>query len=101
MDKNTAMGTLLAFIKKSKVPAKNWYVGITNDPYRRVFIEHNVPLDYQFHKAVDVPSVADARDVEAFFIQKIKTDGGQGGGESDAHFVYAFLKTETTNPSLT
>jgi hypothetical protein len=39
-----------------------------------------------------------AREIEGFFINTLKTDGGSGGGDLNAIMVYAYKKTPTTKP---
>ena len=37
-----------------------------------------------------------AREVEQYFIDQLKTDGGPGGGDRTTRFVYAYRKTSST-----
>ena len=39
-----------------------------------------------------------ARKIEAYFIEQLGTDGGTGGGDDDAKYVYAYKKKAHTNP---
>lgn len=75
---------------------KKYYVGISNDPRRRLFNEHNVN-----EKGVWIICPADsdtvARDVEKYFLD-LGMDGGPGGGDETATYVYCYLKTSTTQP---
>ena len=73
-----------------------WYVGITDDPARRLFEEHRVdkeeggPWIYRW-----VASDRAARRIEEHFIHKGCT-GGSGGGDSDSKCVYAYKITLET-----
>lgn len=75
---------------------RTWYVGITNDPQRRLFDEHGVDREKWWVYAT-ATSNAVARRVESYFIN-LGTGGAPGGGEEDARVVYAYKKTSSTNP---
>ena len=72
----------------------SWYVGITNDPQRRLR-EHNVNPSgngYYFKEAYEHNS---ARAAEQALLQ-LGCTGGSGGGDHTCTFVYAYLKTPYT-----
>ncbi len=75
----------------------DWYVGITNDPKDRLFSEHGV--DEQSGNWIHAPADTNqiARDVEKYFLDK-GCDGGGGGGDNSSTKVYAYKKTQSTNP---
>lgn len=79
-----------------------WYVGIAADPVDRLENGHQVagvserrgtPWIYG-----DAESETAARRIEAWFVNVVGTDGGQGGGDHRTTHVYAYLKTRDTNP---
>ena len=72
-----------------------WYVGITEDLKERLFNGHKVKDAYIYREAEDSKT---AREIEKYFIEVIGTDGGTGGGDEDASFVYAYLKQSHTEP---
>ena len=39
-----------------------------------------------------------AREIEEYFIDVLGTDGGEGGGDEDARYVYAYRKNNHTSP---
>ena len=88
---------ILVHIQKQGGTFSSWYCGITENIQNRLFGDHNVPQkDHWFiHKQCE--NTANARSVEKAFLDK-GCDGGPGGGDSDAVFVYAYLKTSVTNP---
>ena len=80
------------------VERTDFYVGITNDIRRRLFDEHKLDEErdryiHQFYETVD-----EARQVEAFFLNDMRLDGGSGGGEEDSHYVYIYLKSDSSDP---
>lgn len=84
-------------IKKQGGPLSNWYVGITENIEQRLFGAHKVPKKKHWFIYRKAYSQADARSLEKLFVNK-GCDGGAGGGDEDAIFVYAYLKTAQTNP---
>lgn len=68
-----------------------WYVGITNNPEKRLFEGHGVNRHltdlWVYENAYDEQ---DARDTEDYLHKSYGFDGGSGGGEYDSTFVYAF-----------
>ena len=74
-----------------------WYVGVTNDPRRRLFVEHKVKekgaSGYWMWREAD--SVAIARSVEKAYLDA-GNKGGTGGG-INPKFVYAYQITSTTD----
>ncbi len=77
-------------------PWRQWYAGITNDAKRRLFDDHGVAETGRWIYRT-LPSVAEARRLEAALLRR-GMDGGAGGGDNTSTVVYAYLKTGTTNP---
>ena len=75
----------------------SWYVGITEDIAGRLFSDHGVPK--KDHRMIYLKAISSdtAREAEKMLLDW-GCDGGGGGGDDDAVFVYAYLKTSTTNP---
>jgi hypothetical protein len=74
-----------------------WYVGITNNPEDALFSRHNVSRlsgKWIYDACFNNQS---ARNVESYFINTIKTDGGPGGGDTYSLYVYAYRKTTSTS----
>lgn len=88
---------LSAHILKEGSALSSWYVGITEDVDQRVFVDHRVPKENHWRAHRKAVSSNAARAAEKNLL-KWGCDGGAGGGDNDAVFVYAYLKTTRTNP---
>lgn len=75
----------------------HWYVGIAADPEARLFTDHRVDRDVGTWIHCPAASDTAARAVEAAY-HAAGCDGGPGGGDRTTTFVYAYLKTRTTDP---
>lgn len=78
------------------VPYSEWYVGITANPRKRLFNDHNVSEHSGVYICKDAGSESAAREIEGYFLN-LGTDGGGGGGDGSSRYVYAYRKTPTTN----
>jgi len=76
----------------------DWYVGITADWRTRLFQGHGVHEKGDAWISRQAYNSAVARRVEAYFVDTLGTDGGPGGGDEDADYVYAYKKQVHTNP---
>lgn len=85
-----------AYIDAQHTVYSNWYVGITNDAEKRLFSEHGVDKDKDYWIFRTADSNADARSIEDYFINQLRTDGGSGGGDYSSTKVYAYLKNSHT-----
>lgn len=92
-----AYSEIIAHIQSQGGPISNWYCGITGDISSRLFGDHNVPEKghwYVYRECVDSQA---ARAVENSLLDQ-GCDGGPGGGDASAIYVYAYLKSSLTNP---
>jgi len=89
------LNNIVAHINKSPFSAGNWYVGITQNIQQRLFGAHNVSEENGWWIFDMALSTFDARNVEEALI-KWGCDGGTGGGDSDALYVYAYYKAANT-----
>lgn len=94
-EKNRIITEIDTYIKRFRKPYSDWYVGITADPQKRLFQEHNVDEKngawiYETAKTDTV-----AREIEEFFLD-IGANGGPGGGDENTCSIYAYLITNTT-----
>ncbi len=94
-DKQTIIKELTKFIDENGGNPKGWYVGIAADPKERLFNEHGVK-DAWIHR--EALSASAARAIETYFIERLGTDGGSGGGDEKSKYVYAYKKKPHTNP---
>lgn len=90
-----AFDEIQTFIRQRGKPYHAWYVGITDDPQRRL-LEHSVDPD-GIYKWARCTSSEIARSVEEALLN-LGCDGGPGGGDDLSDYVYAYLKTDSTNP---
>ena len=85
-----------AYIKKQSASYSSWYCGITENIESRLFGDHRAPKEGPW--AYDeCESSGAARNVEKALL-KLGCGGGPGGGDDDAVYVYAYLKTSVTDP---
>jgi len=86
------------YIRKCGGSYPNWYVGISKDAKHRLFDEHGVDEQDDRWIYSRAYSSQAARNVESYFVNELGTDGGTGGGDEDADYVYAYKKSAHTNP---
>ncbi len=75
----------------------DWYVGIASDALERLFRQHKVPDRNAWWIFRILQDNTTARNIEVELI-KLGCDGDDGGGDSSAKQVYAYLKTKKTVP---
>ena len=73
----------------------DWYVGIAAAPRDRLFIDHCVDEKNGVWIFRQAASDSCAREVESAY-HAAGFDGGPGGGDRTTVFVYAYLKTRST-----
>ena len=78
-------------------PYSDWYCGITEDIQSRLFGNHKVPKKGHWYIYRECTNSTVAREVEKALLNN-GCDGGSGGGDEDAVYVYAYLKTSITEP---
>lgn len=93
----TIYDEIVAHIRKQGSSASLWYAGITQDINQRLFVDHAVPKEDHWRIHHQATSSEDARKIEKALLDW-GCDGGPGGGNDAAVFVYAYLKTAITNP---
>ncbi len=88
---------ILVHIQKQGGSFSSWYCGITANIKSRLFGDHKVPEKDHWFMYRQCVSNAAARSVEKALLDK-GCDGGPSGGDVDADYVYAYLKTLVTEP---
>jgi hypothetical protein len=73
----------------------DWYCGVTSDPERHLFGDHNVNKGAGFWILVDAGSDLAALHLKTCFLQK-GCQGVAGGGNAEARFFYAYLIMPST-----
>ena len=92
-----AYDEILAHIQKQGGSFSGWYCGITENIKDRLFGDHNVPEKDHWYAFRECINSAATRSVEKALLD-LGCDGGPGGGDDDAIYVYAYLKTSVTDP---
>ncbi len=95
-ERQDIINNIYKYIQNSKTYIYEWYVGITDDPTKRLFTDHQVNKESDYWIYRKCSSTYEARSIEEYFINTLKTDGGSGGGNENSVFVYAYHKESYT-----
>lgn len=95
MDITQIVNEIKIHIEKEGSGYSAWYVGIASNPKKRLFEEHTVSRN-SWWICREAADAAQARKIEIYFIERLKTDGGTGGGDESSKFVYAYRKSSRT-----
>ena len=98
MNKQQIIQDIFNHIKNGGGFPNEWYVGIANDAEGRLFSDHNVDRQTATWIWRPAESSEEAREIEQYFLNAVRTDGGQGGGDRTSKQVYAYKKTWQTRP---
>lgn len=84
-----------SYIGKHGQGQYGWYIGIAKNARERLFDDHNVNENgaWIYDEAINS---AIAREIEVELISVLKTKGGDGGGDENTKFVYAYQITGST-----
>lgn len=80
---------------------RDWYVGVSKDAKERMFQQHKVKERGDLWIYRQAVSSAVAREVVDHLVNMLGFDGETGGGDETADMVYAFRKSEHTEPAGT
>ncbi|NPV02224.1 MAG: hypothetical protein HPY53_12685 [Brevinematales bacterium] len=97
-EKDAIINGIETFIRKNGGDFGSWYVGITDDADKRLFVEHHVNEDSNNWTYYTADSHDEALEIEDYFMSMKRTDGEHGDGEDGADMVYAYKKSVSTNP---
>ena len=97
MQINEVLQRIDNYIRQFGGQYKDWYVGVTSDQHKRLFIEHGVQKEGDYWISIPCSTEQEARSVERCFLEK-GCDGGPGGGDMSTRIVYAYAKGSHTNP---
>jgi hypothetical protein len=97
LSKNEIIGKFLKFIQSSNGPLGSWYVGVSQDAEKRLFVDHNVNKETGLWIYENADNANEANGVESFFIAR-GAAGGPGGADYTATMVYAYKKNYNTKP---
>ena len=81
--------------KSNKRYYSDFYVGITNDIERRLYVEHNVEKKSNWWIYRTATNKTAAQSVEEYFLNK-GMKGDTGGGTDDSIYVYCYEITNLT-----
>ena len=97
MNKQDVISRIKDYISSNGGSYSEWYIGIASSPRERLFNDHNVneKIDAWIYQQAE--SENEAREIEKFFLDNLRTDGGSGGG-INPDYVYAYLKNNHTDP---
>lgn len=98
MSKEQIIKDISDYIKKNEGFPKEWYVGISQDARKRLFEDHWVDEMKHLWVYRKADTNKKAREIEDYFLNKVGTDGGPGGGDTSAKTVYVYKKNSHTNP---
>jgi hypothetical protein len=88
---------MLEFIQKEGGQPQTWCVGVTNDPRRRLFDEHQVHYQNDAWVYRTAASESEAILIQAFFLA-FGLNEVRGDIRSGRRMVYAYRKNIRTNP---
>jgi hypothetical protein len=91
----TVMAEVNGHIAKCGGGYSAWYVGIAADPRQRLFTDHCVSEKGDAWIFRDCGNDTTARRIEQAFLNA-GCKGGDGGGDRNTRFVYAYKITSTT-----
>jgi hypothetical protein len=92
------INSFVNYMKQNGGVSKSWYVGIAADARDRLFNGHGVHQNGDAWIYQSANSAKDARDLEYYFLNTYKTDGGTGGGDWMSKMIYAYYKNAHTKP---
>ena len=95
--KELAYTEIIALIHKQGGAYHDWYVGIAPDAIIRLFTKHRVATQSEWWIYCSLQDAVAARSVEDDLLS-LGCDGGSDGGDTSTRQVFAYLKTEHTQP---
>lgn len=96
--KQEIINDINAYMQKGGGEYRSWYVGVSKDARDRLFNGHQVKENGDWWIYSQASSSQVAREVEDYYVNRLRTDGGPGGGDNTADYVYAYKKAAHTNP---
>ncbi len=92
MDKETIKQAIIQRVRNAKKVAYSiWQIGLTHDPEGRKEQHRNEGRNVQYWQQWVTDSLADAEEIESFFINKKGMKGGTGGDLSQYRTVYVYI----------
>lgn len=88
---------MLEFIQREGGHPKTWYIGVADDPRKRLFDEHQVHHQNDAWIYRMAASEIEAQHVQEYFLE-FGLDGRNGVVRSGSYIVYAYRKGISTHP---
>lgn len=90
--------TIKTHIRKRGGTYPAWVVGVSVDAHKKLFNQHGVRRKKDRWILMHARSASVARRVKAYMIKTLGTLGRTSSEEKEGDFVYAYRKTEHTQP---
>jgi hypothetical protein len=98
MDKGQIIEKISDHIRVRGGVPSDWYISASQYPRRRLLVSHNVDIEKDKYIFIPANSDLEAKEILDHFINCIGTDGRTGPEIDGAKIVYAYKKSERTNP---
>lgn len=89
---------LLVFIGHYPAPKSAWYAGITCDPERLLYVDHNVDRDTNTHLVVQCQTKQEAATLKDYLVEDYGCTGVTGDSNDHGLYVFVYLMSESTVP---
>jgi len=90
---------VLAYIKEFGGKFDDWFIGISDNPKHALSNYHQVEQEQDIWLCKQALTAHAARTVQSFFL-KLHTDGRVESSAEEPDYVYAYKKSERTNPGI-
>ncbi len=91
---------IFGYIKEFGSNFDDWFVGISCDPKKTMFEQHQVDEKNDIWLYKQAVSFKACRTIQTYFLENLKTDGSPVlEGTEDTDCIYLFKKSERTLPS--
>jgi len=98
MDKGQIIENIYEDIKTRGGFPGAWCVGKSQYPQGRLFIDYKLDIEKDIFILIPANSAQEAKEILDYFINLIGTDGQLGAENHGARKIYAYKKSERTNP---
>lgn len=87
---NQVVAEIEAHIRQCGGTFRQWYVGIAANARNRLFSDHRVRETNDAWIYREAGTHQTARQIEDYFVNRLGTRGGTGGGSAASRLVYAY-----------
>ena len=90
---------IFAYVKEFGADFSDWYVGISHDPKKALFEDHELDEQNDIWLYKQAMSFAACETVQKYFLETQNTEGNKlVAASEDTDCVYAYKKSENTKP---